>query len=215
MLCYTDIAFRLISIVLGASSLGLVFIYPFMKRITNWPQFTFGLAFNWGILLGWSATSGSTDWALTLPLYAGGVLYGILYDTIYAHQDKVDDVLAGVKSTALLFAEQTKPMLTLLGAGFVASLAWTGYAAGCSAGYFVLSVAGTAAHLGWQIRNVDLDVRSSCWRMFRSNKWLGGLIASGFATDYWWRVGGGKEMMGVRNEEKVKRMGTRVAGYDV
>lgn len=174
-----------------------------------------GLAFNWGILLGWSATSGSVAWPLALPLYFGGVLYGILYDTIYAHQDKVDDVLAGVKSTALLFAEKTKPALAVLGAGFVASLAYTGWATGASPVYYLVSVVGTSAHLAWQIRNVDLDVRSSCWRMFRSNKWLGGLIASGFGVDYWWRVGGGREMMGVSNEEKEKRIGTKVAGIDV
>ncbi|KAL7409477.1 UbiA prenyltransferase family-domain-containing protein [Mrakia frigida] len=190
------------SIVLGASSLSLVAIYPAMKRVTHWPQLVLGFAFNWGVLLGWSATAGYVDWAIALPLYMGGVLHMIVCDTIYAHQDKLDDALAGVKSTALLFAHQTKPILSLFSVTIVSLLAYTGYLASCSPAYYVISVAGTAAHLGWQLKSVDLDVRSSCWRVFKSNKWLGGLISLGLGVDYWWRVGGGREMVGVEKREE-------------
>ncbi|CAD6886626.1 unnamed protein product [Tilletia laevis] len=112
------------SIVMGASSLGLVAVYPLMKRITYWPQLVLGLAFNWGALLGWSAVAGSSAWAVTLPIYAGTVCWTIVYDTIYAHQDKRDDVKAGVKSTALLFKGRTKAILSLFSIGFIAAVAW-------------------------------------------------------------------------------------------
>ncbi|KAK0520167.1 Para-hydroxybenzoate--polyprenyltransferase, mitochondrial precursor (PHB:polyprenyltransferase) [Tilletia horrida] len=112
------------SIALGASSLSLVIIYPLMKRITYWPQFVLGLAFNWGVLLGWSAVAGSSSWETTLPIYAGTVCWTIFYDTIYAHQDKRDDVKAGVKSTALLFRGRTKAILALFGLGFIAAVGW-------------------------------------------------------------------------------------------
>ena len=74
------------SIALGASSLSLVVVYPLMKRITYWPQFVLGLAFNWGALLGWSAVSGSCNWPVVLSLYGGSVAWTLVYDTIYAHQ---------------------------------------------------------------------------------------------------------------------------------
>ncbi|KAI8078053.1 UbiA prenyltransferase family-domain-containing protein, partial [Gilbertella persicaria] len=95
------------SIALGASSLSLVVTYPLMKRITYWPQTVLGLAFNWGALLGWSAMIGSLDLAVVGPLYVGGVCWTLVYDTIYAHQDKKDDVKVGVKSTALRFGQKT------------------------------------------------------------------------------------------------------------
>ncbi|CDZ96355.1 4-hydroxybenzoate polyprenyl transferase [Phaffia rhodozyma] len=195
------------SIYLGASSLLLVGIYPFMKRITYWPQSVLGVAFNWGILLGWSAVAGSVDWAVALPLYVGGSIYTIMYDTIYAHQDKLDDVKVAVKSTALLFGKQTIPIISIMSATFVSLLAYTGLLASCSAPFYAISVLGSAAHLTWQIRTVDLDSRSSCWKTFASNKWLGGLIALGLGTDYWYRVGGGREFLGLEKEEKADSKG--------
>lgn len=75
-----------LSILLGASSLSVVTIYPLMKRITHWPQAVLGLAFNWGAMLGWSAVAGAVDWHVCLPLYAGGVCWTLVYDSIYAHQ---------------------------------------------------------------------------------------------------------------------------------
>ncbi|PWN53191.1 4-hydroxybenzoate polyprenyl transferase [Violaceomyces palustris] len=111
------------SIVLGACSLSVVTIYPLMKRITYWPQFVLGLAFNWGAMLGWTAVAGNCNWAVVLPLYVGSIFWTLIYDTIYAHQDKKDDVKAGVKSTALLFADKTKPILSAFSATFLPFLA--------------------------------------------------------------------------------------------
>ena len=82
--CLTRVVYA--SILLGASSLSVVTVYPLMKRLTDWPQAVLGLAFNWGALLGWSAVAGSTDWSICLPLYAGGVFWTLVYDSIYAHQ---------------------------------------------------------------------------------------------------------------------------------
>ncbi|KAG8906026.1 Para-hydroxybenzoate--polyprenyltransferase, mitochondrial precursor (PHB:polyprenyltransferase) [Tulasnella sp. 403] len=104
------------SIALGASSLSVVTVYPFMKRVTYWPQFVLGLAFNWGAMLGWSAVAGAVDWAVCAPLYAGSICWTLVYDTVYAHQDKTDDVKVGIRSTALLFGERTLPVLSAFSA---------------------------------------------------------------------------------------------------
>src|SRR6202008_4510634 len=102
--------FNAFAIVTGIASLAIVAVYPFMKRITYWPQIVLGLAFSWGALMGWPATFGRLDWP-ALVLYAGSIAWVIGYDTIYAHQDRDDDSLIGIKSTALLFGERTRPML--------------------------------------------------------------------------------------------------------
>lgn len=103
------------SVVLGAASLFLVATYPLMKRITHWPQAYLGLVFNWGCMLGYSAIHGSCDWDLVLPLYVSGWAWTMIYDTIYAHQDRDDDIVVGVKSTAVLFGDNTKPWLVSVG----------------------------------------------------------------------------------------------------
>ncbi|CAN6542686.1 unnamed protein product [Malus baccata var. baccata] len=113
--------------VLGASSLLLVFSYPLMKRFTFWPQAYLGLTFNWGALLGWAAVKGSIDPAVVLPLYFSGVCWTLVYDTIYAHQDKEDDLKVGVKSTALRFGDSTKEWITGFGILCMSSLALSGY----------------------------------------------------------------------------------------
>ena len=97
------------TVVLAMTSLLIVAIYPFMKRITNWPQLVLGLAFNWGVLVGWSAVHGSLSWPPVL-VYLGGIFWTLAYDTIYAHQDREDDVLIGVKSTAVHFGDNTKDL---------------------------------------------------------------------------------------------------------
>ena len=104
------ISFNAFTIALGVASLAIVAVYPFMKRITYWPQIVLGLAFSWGALMGWAAAFGRLD-APAFLLYAGSIAWVIGYDTIYAHQDREDDALIGIKSTALLFGERTKPML--------------------------------------------------------------------------------------------------------
>ncbi|GAA6004633.1 hypothetical protein JCM10207_000962 [Rhodosporidiobolus poonsookiae] len=172
------------SIALGASSLSLVVLYPLMKRITYWPQAVLGLAFNWGALLGSSAVLGACNWTVALPLYAGSVAWTIVYDTIYAHQDKHDDVHAGVKSTALLFGAQTRPILSAFSASFVSLLALSGYLNAQGPAFYALSVGGAAAHLAWQLRKADLETRESCWEIFKSNRDLGAIVFSGLAVDY-------------------------------
>ncbi|PQP94376.1 4-hydroxybenzoate polyprenyltransferase mitochondrial isoform X1 [Prunus yedoensis var. nudiflora] len=98
-----------------------------MKRLTFWPQAYLGLTFNWGALLGWAAVKGSIDPAIVLPLYLSGVCWTLVYDTIYAHQDKEDDLKVGVKSTALRFGDSTKEWITGFGIMCISSLALSGY----------------------------------------------------------------------------------------
>ncbi|KAI8384678.1 UbiA prenyltransferase family-domain-containing protein [Radiomyces spectabilis] len=177
---------NLYSILLGASSLSLVVTYPLMKRITYWPQTVLGLAFNWGALLGWSAMTGQLDLTVAGPLYAGGVAWTLVYDTIYAHQDKKDDVKVGVKSTALRFKDKTTQWLTGFSASFVSMTALAGYMNDQGLPFYALSVCGTAAHLAWQLKTVNYDVPADCWAKFKSNTWTGALLWSGIVADAAW-----------------------------
>ncbi|XP_028808579.1 4-hydroxybenzoate geranyltransferase 2 isoform X2 [Neltuma alba] len=164
--------------VLGASSLLLVFSYPLMKRFTFWPQAYLGLTFNWGALLGWAAVKGSLDPAIVLPLYASGVFWTLVYDTIYAHQDKEDDVKVGVKSTALRFGESTKKWISGFGVACIGSLAFSGFNAEIGWPYYPF-LGAASGHLIWQIWTVDLSSRSDCNKKFVSNKWFGAIIFGG------------------------------------
>ncbi|XP_021730901.1 4-hydroxybenzoate polyprenyltransferase, mitochondrial-like [Chenopodium quinoa] len=164
--------------ILGASSLLLVFSYPLMKRMTFWPQAYLGLTFNWGALLGWSAVRGSLDPFVVLPLYLSGVCWTLVYDTIYAHQDKEDDLKVGVKSTALRFGDLTKEWVTGFGIISICSLALSGYNAHLGWPYFAC-LAAASGQMTWQIYTVDLSSRADCNRKFVSNKWFGALIFSG------------------------------------
>ncbi len=160
--------------VLGASSLLLVAIYPFMKRITYWPQVVLGLAFNWGALLGWAAVR--DDLGLpALLLYAAGIFWTLGYDTIYAHQDKQDDLLIGVKSTALRLGEATRPWLAVFYAVTMIGLAASGYFAGLAWPFFALLVV-SGAHLAWQVAKVNIGNPSDCLVKFKSNREFGFLI---------------------------------------
>jgi len=169
------------SIALGLASLLIVAIYPFMKRISDWPQFVLGLAFSWGGLMGWAASFGRLDWPAVL-LYGGAILWTIGYDTIYAHQDKEDDVLVGVRSTARLFGERTKPALLAFYAGALALLACAYAIAGAGPlAYCGLIAAG--AHMGWQIVRLDIDDGDRCLQLFRSNTQTGWLVFLGLVAD--------------------------------
>ncbi|KAK3103236.1 hypothetical protein FSP39_017732 [Pinctada imbricata] len=159
------------SIYLGAASMGLVITYPLAKRFTYWPQALLGLTFNYGAMLGWTAVSGSLDPAI-LPLYASGFCWTMIYDTIYAHQDKYDDMLIGVKSTALKFGDDTKKWLSGFGIVMVSGLVSTGVMCDQTWPYY-LGVTITASHLAHQIYTVDLDNADDCARKFRSNTQLG------------------------------------------
>uniref|UniRef100_M4DRZ0 4-hydroxybenzoate polyprenyltransferase, mitochondrial n=1 Tax=Brassica campestris TaxID=3711 RepID=M4DRZ0_BRACM len=151
--------------VLGASSLFLVFSYPLMKRFTFWPQAFLGLTINWGALLGWAAVKGSVEPAVVLPLYLSGICWTLVYDTIYAHQDKDDDVKVGVKSTALRFGENTKLWLTGFGTASMGLLALSGLSADLGWQYYASLVA-ASGQLGWQIGTADLSSRPDCSRKY-------------------------------------------------
>ena len=169
------------AVILGIGSLVLVAIYPFAKRFTWWPQVFLGLAFNWGALLGWAAHAGSLSLAPVL-LYLAGIAWTLFYDTIYAHQDREDDALIGVKSTARLFGTRTKSWLRrfLVLATVLAGLAVVTAAlppAGLVVG--LAGVGGFAAHLAWQLRRLDIDDSAGCLVLFRANRDAGLILAAG------------------------------------
>jgi 4-hydroxybenzoate polyprenyltransferase len=173
--------FNRFTVITGLASLLVVVIYPFMKRITYWPQIFLGLAFSWGALMGWPAAFGRLDWA-PLILYAGSICWVIGYDTIYAHQDREDDLLVGIKSTALLFGEQTPTML----AGFYVAAVVLISVAGLMAGgglIFTLGLIAFAAHLAWQVTRLDIDDPAHCLVLFKSNRDAGLILFGAMLLD--------------------------------
>jgi 4-hydroxybenzoate polyprenyltransferase len=175
------VQFNGFAIATGIASLAIVAVYPFMKRITWWPQIVLGLAFSWGALMGFAVTQGRID-VTALALYAGSIAWVIGYDTIYAHQDAEDDALIGIKSTALLFGERTHQALmvfyalavVLIGVALMLAgarwLAWIGLAA-------------FAAHLIWQISRLEISDPALCLRLFKSNREAGLLLFAGLLAD--------------------------------
>lgn len=169
------------TILTGLASLLVVAIYPFMKRVTYWPQVFLGLAFSWGALMGWPAAFGRLDWAPVI-LYAGAISWVIAYDTIYAHQDREDDMMIGIKSTALLFGADTQRALTLFYSAAVVLIGIACVMAG--AGWITLvGLAGFAAHLAWQVRRIDIDDPALCLRLFRSNRDAGLILFAAMLID--------------------------------
>jgi 4-hydroxybenzoate polyprenyltransferase len=173
--------FNRFTVGVGLASLAVVAVYPFMKRVTYWPQIVLGLAFSWGALMGWPATFARLDPPAFL-LYAGAISWVIGYDTIYAHQDREDDALIGIKSTALLFRERTKPMLALFYALAVLFIALAGWSAGAGI-MFSLGLLAFAAHLAWQVRRLDIADPASCLTVFKSNRDAGLILFAGFVLD--------------------------------
>jgi 4-hydroxybenzoate polyprenyltransferase len=168
------LSFNRFTILLGLASMPLVLVYPFMKRFTWWPQAFLGLTFNWGALVGWSAVTGELA-APALVLYAAGFVWTLGYDTIYAHQDKVDDALIGVKSSARRLGAATIPWLWSFYGAALALLAVAGWLADMNIGFYLV-LAGAGGHLGWQVRTLDPDVPESCLARFRSNREFGLLV---------------------------------------
>ncbi len=174
------VQFNAFAIMVGAVSLVLVAAYPFAKRLTYWPQAVLGLTFNWGALLGWAAVRGDLGWP-AVALYAAGVFWTLGYDTIYAHQDKEDDALIGIKSTALRLGDSTRPWLfgfygtataLMALAGALADLAWPYY------GFLAVG----AAHLTWQATMVEIDDAGDCLAKFRSNRHFGWIVLAGIVV---------------------------------
>jgi len=172
----------LFMMVLGVLVLALIGTYPFMKRITYWPQFFLGLNFNWGALLGWAAVRDGLGTPAIL-LYLGGICWTLGYDTIYAHQDKEDDVRIGVKSAALKLGAGTRPYLFGFYAGAVALWAAAG-AAERLGPLYVAALALVAAQLLWQAARVDIDSPVDCLAKFRSNRLVGWLLLVGIVASH-------------------------------
>ncbi|CAN6201679.1 unnamed protein product [Urochloa humidicola] len=166
------------SLIVGASWLVLFFSYPLMKRLTNWPQAFLGFSLGYGVFLGSAAVKESLDYAILLPMNFAVICWAVLYDTIYAHQDRKDDLKAGVRSTAIMFGDNTKYWLSGFGSACISSLALTGYNAHLAWPYYPF-LAAAAAHLAWQVSTVDLSDKSDCNRKFVSNKWFGAFVFGG------------------------------------
>ena len=175
------LSFNATTIWLGLGVIPIVALYPFVKRFSHWPQAVLGLAFNWGALLGWPAVLGRLDWP-AIVLYAGAVAWTIGYDTIYAHQDREDDDLIGLKSTALRFGRATKPWLYSL-----YTFAWLAItAAGLMANAgtaFLIGMMAAAAQLAWQVATLDIDDAENCLARFRSNRDFAGLVFGAILLD--------------------------------
>jgi 4-hydroxybenzoate polyprenyltransferase len=170
------------SIWLGIAVIGLIASYPYMKRITYWPQVFLGLNFNWGALVGWTAVAGGLA-APPVLLYLGGVFWTIGYDTIYAHQDKDDDRLIGVKSSALALGRNTRPWLFLFYGA--ALLLWAGAGGAVRlAAPFWLGLGLAAGQLAWQAARVDIDDPADCLAKFRANRLVGWLLLAGLVAGH-------------------------------
>ncbi len=166
---------NLLAQALGAGSLLLVALYPLAKRVTWWPQLVMGFTFGFGAPLGYAAASGRID-AAGAALYGAAILWDLGFDTIYAHQDREDDALAGVKSTARLFGARTRPFLAACYAGALGLLALTGWLDGLDVGFYP-ALALPAALLGYQVAALDIDDPAGCLRLFRLNRETGLAVA--------------------------------------
>ena len=165
------VQFNGFSIILGIASLALVAIYPFMKRVTYWPQLFLGLAFSWGALMGWASVTAEVSFAAVV-LYLGCIAWTIGYDTIYALQDVEDDALIGVKSTARLVGARVRPFVALF-YGLAAAI-WALAAALSGAGViFFVAYAATLGLLAWQVVTLERTNGARCLMLFKSNHWLG------------------------------------------
>ncbi|MGI9510530.1 MAG: UbiA family prenyltransferase, partial [Geminicoccaceae bacterium] len=162
------------AMLVALAAMPLVVLYPWMKRITWWPQLFLGITFKWGALVGWTAATGQLGWPAVF-LYVGGVFWTLGYDTIYAHQDKADDALIGVKSTARRLGEATPAWLWLFYGLVLALLATAGTMAGMG-WLFYVTLLPVAAHFAWQIMTLDIDDPDNCLARFRSNREAGFLV---------------------------------------
>ena len=178
--------FNRFAVATGIASLVIVAIYPFMKRITWWPQVVLGLAFSWGALMGFAVTFGRLD-LTAFVLYAGSIAWVIGYDTIYAHQDADDDALIGIKSTALLFGANTRPALMLFYGLAVVLIGVAMTLAGARWPAWI-GLAAFAGHLAWQISRLQIGDPLLCKRLFYSNRDAGLLLFAGLLVDAVMRV---------------------------
>ncbi|MGY3586072.1 4-hydroxybenzoate polyprenyltransferase [Bradyrhizobium sp. USDA 4341] len=173
--------FNRFAIMTGIASLVIVAIYPFMKRITWWPQVVLGLAFSYGALMGFAVTLERID-AAAIALYAGSIAWVIAYDTIYAHQDAEDDALIGVKSTARLFGARTHRALVIF-YGLAVLLIGVAFALAGARWPAWIGLAAFALHLAWQVRRLDTSDPALCLRIFKSNRDAGFILFASLVVD--------------------------------
>jgi len=179
------LSFETETILLGMASMPLVVAYPLMKRVTNWPQLFLGLTFNWGALVGYSAAAGGGMGALhpVLPMYAAGVCWTLVYDTLYGYQDRDDDKKLGLKSTSLHLGDEPQVALSLIATGMLAGLGFSGSVAHLSPAFYV-GISAVYSHLLWQIWTADVSLcvagkeqgRKNLWTRFDSNKHVGAAV---------------------------------------
>lgn len=169
---------------LGFFSVIMISVYPLFKRFTYWPQVMLALTMNWGVLMGYAAVKGEimlADLTVILPVYLASVLWTMYYDTIYAHQDKTDDMFIGVKSSALALGSNTKSFLNSMTSGMVASLTLAGLMTGQTWPYYTV-LASTGLFQVSQVRNLNLDDKNQCWTAFNRQKYVGLFILGGVLT---------------------------------
>lgn len=171
------------AVALGCAIVPVVGIYPALKRVTHLPQVVLGTAMNWGVVMGWAAVHGVAGLASggAAALYCGGILWTVVYDTIYAHQDRDDDARLGLRSTALLLGDVTRPVLLALATAAGGAWVLAGVQAGLASPYFV-AVAGAWAHMAWQAGTADYGSRASLATRFNSSKWAGALLLAGIVA---------------------------------
>src|SRR4051812_34107116 len=179
--------FNRFAIITGVASLIIVAVYPFMKRITWWPQAVLGLAFSWGALMGFAVVLGRID-LTAVTLYLGSIAWVIGYDTIYAHQDIEDDALIGIKSTARLFGAATHRALVVF-YGLAVALIGTALVLGGARWPAWIGLTAFAIHLVWQIGRLNISDPELCKRVFKSNRDAGLLLFAGLLVDAVMRAG--------------------------
>lgn len=170
--------FNTFTVFLGIASLALVFVYPFCKRWTYWPQAVLGLTFNWGALVGWAAVTGEVGLP-AICIYFAGLFWTLGYDTIYAHQDKEDDELIGIKSAALRLGDKTRPAICIFYGLALGLITLGGTLAGLN-WLFYIGLLAPAAHLLWQILKLDIHNPTICLKLFKANRWFGWLLLGAF-----------------------------------
>lgn len=169
--------FNITAVTLGVASLGLVAVYPLMKRITYWPQAFLGLTFNWGALLAWAAVQGGVG-EVSMMIYGACILWTLGYDTIYGHQDKEDDIHVGVKSSSIKLGHKTKPFVMAMYFGTTTLLGVAGWTVGMD-WFFFTALALVAAQFIWQVVTLDIDDPDNCLARFKSNRDAGLIIFIG------------------------------------
>ncbi|KIM88070.1 hypothetical protein PILCRDRAFT_95692 [Piloderma croceum F 1598] len=180
------VAYLIMQYVIGIAMFMTFAVYPLLKRVTHWPQAWLGFSMNFGFVVAWTATTDSIDWNVNATMMSACWWY--VPHTIYACQDKKDDVKMGIHSTALLFGYWIRPLLVACAVTFVVMLTWAGILNDQGHAYFILSVGGTAVHLVWQFSTVDLEEPSSCWINFQRNGHLGWTVWGGMMLDYLVRI---------------------------